>query len=309
MPDPRERIVEANGVNICVSTFGDPEDPAILLIAGASASMDWWEGEFCERLAAGPRFVIRYDHRDTGRSVSYEPGAPGYGWSDLVLDAVGVLDALGVDRAHLVGMSMGGGIAQVVGLDHPDHVASLTLVATAPAAPGDDDPDLPPMSEEAGARFAALADPDWSDSAAVIEYLVALERACASPSGPFDEDRVRKVVTRAFDRTTNVASMVANHHAGDDGGRWRDRLGGLSVPALVIHGTEDPVLPYGNGVALARDIPRAELLPLEGIGHELPPAVWDVVVPALLRHTTGGSREALPGAAEPGVDVDRRGER
>ena len=151
----------------------------MLLIAGAGASMDWWEDGFCDRLAAGRRFVIRYDQRDTGRSVGYEPGAPGYGWDDLVLDAVGVLDALGVDRAHLVGMSMGGGIAQVAALDHPDRVATLTLVATAPAAPGGDDPDLPPMADEARARFAALAEPEWSDRAAVIDYLVGLERACA----------------------------------------------------------------------------------------------------------------------------------
>jgi pimeloyl-ACP methyl ester carboxylesterase len=93
---PNERIVQANGVNLCVETFGDPADPGILLIAGAAASMDWWEDGFCQRLAAGPRFVIRYDNRDTGRSVSHEPGAPPHTQSDLVADAVGLLDTLGV---------------------------------------------------------------------------------------------------------------------------------------------------------------------------------------------------------------------
>ena len=286
MSRPQEQIVGANGVEVCVETRGDPGDPAILLIAGAGASMDWWQPEFCERLVTGPRLVIRYDHRDTGRSVSYEPGAPEYGQADLVLDAVGVLDTLGVDRAHLVGMSMGGGIAQLMALDHPGRVASLTLVATAPAAPGPEDPDLPPLPAETRARFAALTEPDWSDRADAIEYLLELERACANPSGRFDEKEMREVVTRAFDRTTSVASMVTNHGMIDDGERWRDRLSRLNVPTLVVHGTDDPVLPYGNGVALTRDIPGAELLTLEGTGHELPRAVWDVVVPALLRHTS-----------------------
>jgi pimeloyl-ACP methyl ester carboxylesterase len=107
--EPNERIVPANGVDLCLQTFGDSDHSPILLIAGAACSMDWWEEGFCERLAAGPRFVVRYDHRDTGRSVSYEPGAPPYTLRDLAADAVGVLDAFGLQSAHLVGMSMGGG--------------------------------------------------------------------------------------------------------------------------------------------------------------------------------------------------------
>src|SRR3954470_12147256 len=103
-----ETIVQANGVDLCVQSFGDPADPAILLIHGAATSMHGWEGEFCERLAAGPRFVIRYDHRDTGRSASYAPGAPPYSFRDLAADAVGLLDVFSLDRAHLVGRSMGG---------------------------------------------------------------------------------------------------------------------------------------------------------------------------------------------------------
>jgi len=104
---PHDEIVHANGVDLCVETFGDPTDPAILLVMGSTASMDWWEDEFCARLAAGSRLVIRYDHRDTGRSVSYEPGAPPYTMRDLAADAVGLLDALDLASAHLVGMSMG----------------------------------------------------------------------------------------------------------------------------------------------------------------------------------------------------------
>jgi pimeloyl-ACP methyl ester carboxylesterase len=106
-----ERIVPANGVDLCVQTFGDSADFPILLIAGGASSMDWWEEGFCERLAAGSRFVVRYDHRDTGRSVSYEPGAPPYSLRDLAEDTVGLLDAFGLESAHLEGMSMGGGSA------------------------------------------------------------------------------------------------------------------------------------------------------------------------------------------------------
>jgi pimeloyl-ACP methyl ester carboxylesterase len=270
-----DEILEANGVDLCVETFGDPSDAAILLIMGSSASMDWWEDEFCERLAAGSRFVIRYDHRDTGRSVSYEPGAPEYTMRDLAADAVGVLDALGVARASVVGMSMGGAIAQLVALDHPGRVASLTLISTAPAAPGSDDPDLPRMSEETGALFAAAAEPDWSDRAAVMDYLVHLARVSASTARPFDEPAFRALAGRVFDRTVNIESSMTNHNAIAGGDRWRERLGELSMPTLVVHGTDDPVVPYGSGVALAREIPGAELLALEQTGHELPPPTWD----------------------------------
>jgi pimeloyl-ACP methyl ester carboxylesterase len=279
-----DRIVNANGVDLCVETFGDRADPAILLIMGSNASMDWWEDEFCERLAAGSRFVIRYDLRDTGRSVSYEPGAADYTLGDLVADAVGLLDALGVQSAHVVGMSMGGGIAQLVALEHPDRVASLTLVSTAPAAPGPDDPDLPAMSGETAARFAEAPQPDWSDRSAVIDYMTHLARVSAG-SLPFDEAGFRGLAGRVFDRTTSMASTMANHSALAGGERSRERLGELRMPALVIHGTEDPVVPYGNGPALAREIPNARLLTLEGMGHELPSAVWDTVVPAMVEHT------------------------
>jgi len=124
--------VRANGVELCVETFGDAADPAILLIAGAQGSMLSWEDEFCERLASGARHVIRYDQRDTGRSVTYEPGKPGYTGRDLVDDAVAILDVLEVERAHVVGISAGGGVGQELGLLYPDRVASLTLISTSP---------------------------------------------------------------------------------------------------------------------------------------------------------------------------------
>jgi pimeloyl-ACP methyl ester carboxylesterase len=284
---PDEKLLHVNGVDLCVETVGDRADSAILLIHGSTASMDWWEDEFCERLAEGSRFVIRYDHRDTGRSVSYEPGAPPYTFDDLVEDAVGVLDAFDLPRAHVVGISMGGAIAQLVALDHPARVASLSLISTSPAAPGPDDPDLPAMSEETVARFA-VDEPDWTDRAAVIDYMVHLARVSAARSRPFDEAAFRDLAGRVFDRTTNIESSMRNHNVMEGGSRWRERLGELGAPTLVMHGTEDPVLPYGNALALAREIPGARLLPLEKTGHELPRASWVVVVPAILEHTSGG---------------------
>lgn len=281
-----ERLIRANGVDLCVETFGDPTDPAILLIMGAAASMLSWEDEFCERLAAGSRLVIRYDQRDTGRSVSYEPGCPPYTLRDLVGDAVGILDASRLASAHLVGMSMGGAIAQLVALDHSDRVASLTLISTSPAGPGSDDPDLPAMPEEVRTRFSAAVEPDWSDRGAVIDYIVDIERTCAGDSRSFDEAGMRDLAGRVVDRTVNIESSLTNHFAMDGGERWRERLGAVGAPTLVVHGTEDPVLPYGHAIALAKEIPGAELLALEQTGHELPRAVWEIVVPAILEHTS-----------------------
>jgi pimeloyl-ACP methyl ester carboxylesterase len=142
------------------------------------------------------------------------------------------------------------------------------------------------MSEELRAFFAEEAsEPDWSDRTAVIDSIVEGERRFAG-SRPFDEAAIREIAARAFDRTTNFASSIANHASIDSGDRWRERLGEVSVPTLVIHGTEDPMYPYGNAVALAKEIPGAELLALERVGHEVPHrAPWDVVVPAILRHT------------------------
>jgi pimeloyl-ACP methyl ester carboxylesterase len=277
-----ERIVRANGADLCVETFGDATNPAILLIAGAGSSMLSWEDHFCERLAAGSRFVIRYDNRDTGRSISYAPGEPRYTGPDLVLDAVGILDALGVERAHVVGISMGGGIAQFVALDHPDRVASLTLISTSPGSGGD----LPGMSEQLRAHFTgATAEPDWSDRVAVIDYIVEDARPYAGKSRPFDETAWRDLAGRDFDRSSSIASSMKNHFLIEGGESWRRRLGEIRVPTLVLHGTEDPLFPYPHGVALANEIPGARLLPLEQTGHELPRAVWDVVVPAILRQS------------------------
>jgi pimeloyl-ACP methyl ester carboxylesterase len=282
-----KRTLHANGVDICVEAVGDATDPPILLIMGSSATMDWWPDEFCELLAGGGRCVIRYDHRDTGESVSYEPGSPGYTGADLTADAVGLLDALALERAHLVGMSMGGGIAQEVALDHPDRVMSLTLISTGPAVASREPRSLPGMSAEASARFAALPTPDWSDRAAVMDYIVELERACAG-SLPFDEERFHAYAERVVDRTTNVQSALTNHDVMDHGSGPKGSLSEIAAPTLVVHGAEDPLFPHPHGVALAEEIPDATLLTLERGGHELHREHWDRVAAAILEHTRSG---------------------
>ncbi len=275
-------LVHANGVDLCVETFGDPADPRAFLIMGSSASMDWWEDEFCDLLASGSRFVIRYDHRDTGQSTTYPPGAPGYTFTDLAADAVALLDNFGLESAHVIGMSMGGAIAQLIALEHPDRVESLTLISSSPIA---SDADLPDMSEETVAGFM-VPQPDWSDRDAVIDYGTHLARVSASPSRPFNEPAMRELWGEVFDRTTNMASTMTNHSVLAESDPPVQRLADMSIPTLVLHGVDDPVLPYPHGRALASEIPGAKLLPLEQTGHELPRAVWDVVIPALLEHTS-----------------------
>ena len=273
-----ELILKINGIELCAQTFGDPGAPALLLIGGAEASMDWWDDDFCERLASGGRHVIRYDTRDTGRSTTFPPGKPPYGLDALLADAVGLLDQLGIAAAHVVGVSMGGDIAQYLAVYHPDRVASLTLIATSPGGPG-----LPAMSQELAEKFASGSDdaPDWSDREGVIAYYTAGERTFAGTI-PVDEEWVRRIVGRAWDRSPAMAS-AQNHWQLDGGKSVRDRLGEITAPTLVLHGTADPLLPYGHGETLAREIPGARLVPLKGMGHGMPPLeLWDIVIAEIL---------------------------
>jgi pimeloyl-ACP methyl ester carboxylesterase len=276
-----ERMIEANGVELCTEAFGDPADALILLIMGIGASMLWWEEDFCWMLAGAGRFVIRYDHRDTGRSVTYEPGRPEYTGADLTADAVGVLDGFGIPAAHLVGVSAGGGIAQEVALDSADRVLSLILISTSPATPSDHD--LPPPTPEFG-RFVATAEVDRSNPDSVIEYLVDYSRILAGGERAFDETRVRELVRRDIERARDFAA-VQNHNLMSHGEGSPKPLSSITSPTLVIHGTADPMFPIEHGEALAEEIPGARLLRLEGAGHGVDRADWEVVVEAILEHT------------------------
>lgn len=273
-----EKILAVNGVELCVETFGSAADPAILLIDGAAASMLWWEAELCERIATHDRFVIRYDNRDTGRSTSYPPGRPGYSFTDLTSDALGILDVFDIQRAHLVCRSMSGGIGLIAGVDHPDRVASLTFVSTSTGAEG-----LPPPSEQLARHVPAQPDP--ADPAAVLDFVVASAKAYSGGSPYFDEAAVRALVERDVARTRNIASARTNHYATSFDGPTRGGFGDIDAPTLVVHGDHDPVFPLPHGQALSDAVPGAQLLILEGAGHDLPRPLWAVFVPALVRHT------------------------
>lgn len=272
-----ERLLEINGVELCVETFGDSAGPPILLVAGASASMLWWDAGLCERIAAGGRYVVRYDHRDTGRSASCPPGEPAYSYTDLALDALGIQDALGIERAHLVCQSMFGGIGLIAGVDHPDRVASLTFVSSST-----DEPGLPPPADTLAEGLPA--EPDPTDAASVVAYVVASARAFAG--GYFDEAATRALVERDVARARNYASTLVNHYAIKPDQPARGGFGDIAAPTLVVHGDHDPFLPLPHGEALRDAIPGAELLVLAGAGHDLPEPVWDTFVPALIRHTS-----------------------
>jgi pimeloyl-ACP methyl ester carboxylesterase len=276
-----ERMIEANGVELCTEPFGDPTDPAILLVMGVGGSMLWWEDGFCRMLADARRFVIRYDHRDTGRSVTYEPGRPGYTGTDMVADAVGVLDGYGVDAAHVVGVSAGGAFAQLLALDFPDRVRSLVLISTSPATPGDRR--LPSATEAFGA-FLATAEVDWSDAESVIEHQVGYSRVLAGDRRPFDEKDRRELVRRDVERARNIAALQ-NHDLIPDSERSYGALSTITAPTLVIHGTADPMFPPRHGEALASEIPGARLLLLDGAGHGVDPTDWDTIVAAIVEHT------------------------
>jgi pimeloyl-ACP methyl ester carboxylesterase len=276
-----ERIVEVDGVALCTEPFGKAADPPILLIMGTGASMLWWEEGFCRMLADAGRLVIRYDHRDTGRSVTYEPGHPGYAGADMVADAAGVLDAYGIPVAHIVGVSAGGAMAQLLALDRPERVRSLTLISTSIAVSSNRP--LPPPTAEFG-RFIASAVVDWSDLESVIEYLVDYWRVLAGKERPFDEAAFRARAGRDVMRARDFRA-AQNHDLLTDDGRSRAPLSSISTPTLVIHGTADPMFPIEHGEALAEEIPTARLLRLEGAGHGVYRADWEAIVAAILEHT------------------------
>jgi pimeloyl-ACP methyl ester carboxylesterase len=275
-------IVSANGVELCTEAFGSPAHPAVLLIMGASASMVWWPDGFCAALAEGGRYVIRYDNRDTGRSPAWPPGQPGYSLDDLAGDAIGILDAYGIERAHVAGMSLGGMIAQMLALSRPERVTSLSLLMSSVFGP--DNPDLPRCDERVLAHYRSADKLDWSDRAAVVDYMVCGWRLLSGSAHPFDEAAIRAIAEREAARAKNLLSMF-NHALLQGGEQWYGKIGRISVPTLVIHGTEDPVLPYPHGVALAREISDARLLSLQGTGHELHKNDWGTIVAAILDHT------------------------
>jgi pimeloyl-ACP methyl ester carboxylesterase len=275
-------MTKSEAPEIASQTFGDPAHPALLLIMGAMASMLWWPEAFCRKLAGEGRFVIRYDNRDTGLSTKYAPGAAPYTFDDMADDAIGVLDSHGIRSAHVVGMSMGGMIAQLVALKHPSRVISLTVISSSPV--GIDTSHLPGTTEAYIERSAEGADVDWSNRDQVIEFIVKDARAIGSTAHPFDEKWMRIFVEQDYDRSGGFLSAT-NHFMLKGGEDWKGRLHWIKAPLLVIHGTSDPIFPVEHGAALAEAVPGGRLVRIEGGGHELHPDDWTTIVAAMTAHT------------------------
>jgi pimeloyl-ACP methyl ester carboxylesterase len=265
---------------IVSQTFGNSADPAILLVMGAMASMLWWPEAFCRQLAERGRFVIRYDNRDTGLSTKYTPGAPPYTFEDMVDDAVRVLDDHGVAKAHIVGMSMGGMIAQNVALKYPARVTTLTVLSSSPL--GVDTSGLPGMTAAYGQHAAEGGDVDWSDRTQVLAYMAKDARALASTLHPFDADRAQELIATDYERSGGFAS--ATNHFALMGGSSKRSITDLTVPLLVIHGTSDPIFPVEHGAALAKAVRGARLVEIEGGGHELHADDWPQIIDAIAAH-------------------------
>lgn len=276
---------EADGAQLSVESFGSPTDPTVLLIAGASQSMVWWEDDLCVRLAEAGRHVVRYDHRDTGRSTTSPAGRPGYTAGMLATDPLRIMDAMGVERAHLVGLSMGGGIAQQLALTHPGRVATLCLIATSPLLPPGGPP-LPPPAPRVRATFTdPRPEPDWSDRDAVVAHRVEAERPYAGALG-FDEARTRRLATLEVDRTRDMRAAMTNHLLLAGEPPTMRTLDAVRAPTLVLHGTTDPMFPFEHGEALADLIPDARLVALPGAGHQQPPPeLWPLALSAISEHT------------------------
>lgn len=279
---PSENIIDRGGLTFHTESFGEPTAPAILMIMGATASMLWWPDQLCQSLAKTGRFVIRYDNRDTGRTTTQPPGTPHYTVDDLADDAIAILDGYGLAQAHLVGMSLGGMIAQLVALKEPQRVQSLTLISS--FAFDEDDPDLPATDPALIDHFQKIPSLDWSDRAAVVDFHVESFRISAGAKARFDETQARRLAEREYDRSINPQSAM-NHSMVQGGESWAGRLSEISAPALVIHGRHDPVLSFEHGKRLASGLPSARMVELDA-GHELNEKDWQTLVEEIRLQTS-----------------------
>jgi pimeloyl-ACP methyl ester carboxylesterase len=273
------KTVQANGIEIAYETFGNATDPAVVLVMGLGTQMIAWPDRFCEDLAAAGRYVVRYDNRDTGlsthlddlpvpdiKAVALRRARPAYFVSDMADDLVALLDALGLDRVHLVGASMGGFIVQTAALAHPDRFLSLTLVMTSTGSRR--------VGQTKPALLARLARGRRSMTREeAIEAAVETFRLIGSRKALFDEEHLRELAGRSYDRSSDPKGYLRQLGAIIAQPNRTKALTQLRVPTLVMHGLHDPLVAPSGGLALARLIRGARFVGFSGMGHDLPPSL------------------------------------
>jgi pimeloyl-ACP methyl ester carboxylesterase len=278
------RGVGPSRIDIAYEQFGGPESPPVLLIMGLGTQMLGWPDGFCAALATAGARVIRFDNRDIGLSSHMTDAPPpdlraavlgdmssaSYTLSDMAADTVGLLDALELDSAHLVGASMGGMIAQTVAIEHPRRVRSLTSIMS---STGD-----PSVGQPKEAAMRALLSPPAATRADAVERTVSIVRVIGSPGFELDEAELRRRTGIAYDRAHDPIGIGRQFVAIAASGDRTAALRSLSVPTLVVHGADDPLVDVSGGRATARAIPEAELVVLDGMGHDLPRPLWDELV-------------------------------
>ena len=285
---------KVNDIEIEYETFGEPSSKPLLLIMGLGAQMINWDEEFCEKLVERGFYVIRFDNRDVGLSTKFEEaGEPDlmklfmsvqkgekieapYTLEDMADDAVGLLDVLNVDKAHICGRSMGGMIAQIIAYRHPKRILSLISISSSTG-----NPDLPRPKPEA---MQVLVNPIPTEREAIIENGVNRMRIIHGSGFPFDEERARKLVGNSFDRSAYGQGFGRQLSAVIASGNRKPALASITVPTLVIHGGDDPLVPLEGGRDTAEAIPGSELLIIKGMGHSLPPEVWLQVIDAITKN-------------------------
>ena len=265
----------ANGIEIEYETFGPTDAPPVLLINGLGSQMTRWPVPFCEMLVARGYHVVRFDNRDVGLSTWFQSGDR-YTLSDMAADAMGLLDHLKIDKAHIVGVSMGGMIAQTVAIEHPQRTLSLTSIMSATGAPGTLD-----STPEAAAVLTQPAPDPTVDEAAFVAHGIKNARVIGSPAYPWPEEALRERVLSDMRRAFNPKGVQRQRGAINASGDRTEKLKGLNVPTVVLHGEEDPLVPKAGGLATAAAIPGAELRLIPGMGHDLPTPLYDTIIDAI----------------------------
>lgn len=273
MKTQKEKIINNGNVFICTENFGNPDNPVILLIAGATVSMLYWDADFCSQLADKGYYVIRYDNRDVGKSITYNPGSINYDIVDLAHDAINVLDGYKIQKANIMGISLGGLIAQIIAIKNPDRVNSITLMST--GVWGTPDSDIPEMDKKVIDFQAKAENINWNDEKEIVDYMLQNSRLMAGRK-PVDYVREEKRIKEEFRRAVNYRSMF-NHALIQGGEVYYNRMSEINVPTLIIHGTDDKIWHFDHTKKLSAEIRNSQLLKLEGTGHELNYKDWDTI--------------------------------